>query len=455
MRPSPDTIAAIRFGYGFHPRQTPPAGPRDLLDQVEAGVRNPVEGLGGLSLEERAAFMVEFRKLYKANKNDSLRAEMKAVNKKIAGALARDRLLRVTASVRSPYGFFERLAWFWADHFAVAATTRPMRCFAARFEADAIRPHVAGSFRDMLRASSLHPAMLIFLNQNSSMGPNSGPGMNRGKGLNENLAREIIELHTLGVGADYTQADIRQFAELLTGLGTKGADGDYVFRPRFAEPGPETVLGRTYGGDPAEIGDILQALDDLADHPATARHIAIKLTRHFVADDPPEAVVSQVERAFRASRGDLMETYAALLDHEESWTSFGAKVKQPFDFVVSALRATDARRPEAQAFYRLDAGDSRIDKTLKRMNQEVMKPPGPQGWPEEAEAWITPQGLAERIEFASDLGRAVEARLDPRDFVESALGELASDETRFAALRAAERWEGLAFVMASPEFNRR
>ncbi len=455
MRPSQETIAAIRFGYGFHPRETPPSGPRALMDQVEAGAHKPVDGLGGPVVRERAELFMSWRKLRRANKNDSLRPQMKVIDKSIRRLLLNDQFRRIAAPIHSPYGFFERLSWFWADHFSIAANTRHMRCYAGRFEPDAIRPHVAGRFRDMLRASSLHPAMISFLNQNSSVGPNSPRGMEKGKGLNENLAREIIELHTLGVGADYSQDDIRQFAELLTGLGVNGRTGEAAFRPRLAEPGTEAVLGATYGGDPARLDDILQALDDLADHPATARHIAWKLARHFVSDDPPEDLMAQVEGAFRASGGDLMETYAALLDHEASWTSFGAKVKQPFDFVVSALRAVGARKEDLREFSRLGAGEERIDKTLERMGQDVLAPPGPQGWPEEAEAWITPQGLAERLQFASLLGRRTESRLDPRDFIETAVGELASDETRFAALRAAERWEGLAFVMASPEFNRR
>ena len=448
-------IAAARFGYGLHPGQRAPQDAADLMEGVFAGA--DVSGaLGGEPLETRAGLFNRFVELRRTNKDNSNRPKMKKLNKRIGDIYRADVARRIAQPIASPHGFYERLAWFWGDHFAVAANTIQQKAYTGRFEADAIRPHIAGRFSDMLRASSLHPAMLLFLNQNRSAGPNADKSQRRNRGLNENLAREIIELHTLGVGADYTQTDVRQFAELLTGLTFRRQDGEQVFRPGLAEPGAETVLGRTYGGaGKASLDDILAALDDMANHPATARHIAWKLARHFIADDPPEDLVRSMERAFTRSRGDLPAVYEAMLDHPESWASYGAKVKQPFDFVVSSLRAVGARERDVAMAVRRKRGGLRAPQRIKGMNQSVYQPPGPHGWPEEAEAWITPQGLAERLEWASVLGRYTEGRVDPRGLLDDALAGHASEETRFAATRAAERWEGIAFVLASPEFNRR
>ncbi|MEL6793301.1 MAG: DUF1800 domain-containing protein, partial [Pseudomonadota bacterium] len=357
--------------------------------------------------------------------------------------------------MRSPHGFYERLAWFWGDHFAVSGKNFRNRALVGRFEADAIRPNLSGRFADLLRAASLHPSMLIFLDQHKSIGPNSKAGLNRGRGLNENLAREILELHTLGVGAGYTQADVTEFAELLTGVTFKMGDAKLSFRKNRAEPGAELVLGELYGGGPPRLRDVLAALDDLAAHPDTARHIARKLAVHFVADEPDEALVARMEDVYLRSDGDLSAVYAAMLDHPAAWASYGAKVRQPFDFVVATLRAADPSKGELDRIAQRRKGERRLNEVLENMGQPVYRPPGPQGWEEASSHWITPQGLTTRLNWASHIGQVMERRLDPRDLLETALGDAARDATKFAATNAAERWEGVAFVFASPEFNRR
>jgi len=371
--------------------------------------------------------------------------------------LAADRSARIATAVLSPDGFYERLVWFWTDHFAISAAgaggDRRMTSITPAFEVDAIRPHVPGSFAALLRAAVKHPAMMKYLGQSASFGPNSKLGRERDRGLNENLAREILELHTLGVGANYNQTDVREFAELLTGLTSDIATGRMIFQPERAEPGAETILGKTYGGAPvASLTEIDAALDDLAVHPATARHIARKLAAHFVADEPAPDLVAYLEEAFRLHDGDLMAVYAALLEHPASWSDISGKVRQPFDYVVASLRATG---PADVADLAL--GDPPIDPVaaLTRMNQPIWSPPGPDGWPEAAGSWISPPGLTARIEWASQLGVALESRVDPNTFVDVALGPLARRETRAAVRAAAERWEGIALVLASPEFNRR
>ncbi len=454
MGPSAQTIAAIRFGYGFHPDQVPPRDADDLMRSLAPGAAFAPD-LGGPPMAVRARMFQTFFDLRARNRNNDLKPKMRTANREIQAMFRADLNRRIFTPVRSPYGFYERLAWFWGDHFAVTGAALKARSMIGRFEADTIRPHIAGRFSDMLRAASTHPSMLDFLNQTNSVGPNSVVGRRREVGLNENLAREIIELHTLGVSATYTQNDVRQFAELLTGLTYEPDTGAMMFTPRRAEPGAEEVLGVSYGGQEPRIDDIYRALDDLAVHPATARHIAEKLARHFTSDDPSASLIGAMEAAFIRSDGDLPTVYAALLDHPDSWASFGQKVKQPFDFVVSSIRATGPTAADMADFGGDENKGRSAFRALRRMNQMPYTPPGPQGWPEAPDAWITPQGLTERISWASNIARAVENRIDPRDFVETALTDHITEETLFAATRAAERWEGIALVLASPKFNRR
>lgn len=413
------------------------------------------DDLGGPTVGERTAMFRAFAKARRAAKTSGDRSQLRAERRAIEQMHRRDRERRILTPLRSPYGFFERLAWFWADHFAVAGRDLRARALVGRFEADAIRPHIAGSFRDLLRAAALHPAMLVFLDQNRSVGPNSRVGLKRGRGLNENLAREILELHTLGVGAGYTQDDVREFAELLTGVSFAMEGGRLTFLPNRAEPGAEIVLGKSYGGGAPRLEDVYLALDDLADHPQTARHIARKLAVHFTADEPDAALVAHMEAAFLRSGGDLPSVYGAMLEHPASWSAYGAKVRQPFDFAVAALRAIDPDDRELDLIGERKNGERRLAAALDAMGQPVYRPPGPQGWREASAHWITPQGLTARLRWASHLGRTMERRLDPRDLLRTALGDSAREATRFAAVNAAERWEGLAFVFASPEFNRR
>ncbi|MBA3325626.1 MAG: DUF1800 domain-containing protein [Rhodobacteraceae bacterium] len=448
MTPPYESIAAVRFCYGFRPGEAR-AGPEALLKGVARGARHA--GRAQSTLPGRMKDYATFARLRRSPHAGS-EPEQRAARSALDRRFALDSSERVRQAVLSPHGFYERLVWFWADHFTVVARNRRGNAVVPSFEVDAIRPHVAGTFAGLLRAAVSHPAMLEYFGQARSTGPGSQVGLEQGVGLNENLAREVLELHTLGVGADYAQDDVRQFAELLTGLAVDRRTGEMAFRADMAEPGDETVLGRSYGGARERARHIDAALDDLSKHPATARHIARKLAVHFVADAPDEGLVAHLEAAYRRDGGELMPVYAALLEHPASWDRLGAKVRQPFDFVVATLRTAGTDHLTA-----LEDADQAPDPVaaLRRMNQPLWGAPGPDGWPEAPEAWISPPGLTARIAWASLIGQALAPRVDPRDFIETALGELARDETRVAARVAAERWEGIALVLASPEFNRR
>ena len=306
----------------------------------------------------------------------------------------------------------------------------------------------------MLIATTTHPMMLHFLDQSSSIGPQSRRAKvsDKQRGLNENLARELLELHTLGVGSAYGQEDVTQLAALLTGL--RVTPNGFRFNPSLAEPGAEVVLGASYGGGAARLADIDAALDDLALHPDTARHLATKLVAHFISDTPDPGMITAMSDAYLAADGDMMALYKTMLDHPASWGTRLEKVKPPFDYVVSSLRALSVIPKALDALNRKDLRNG-IAQPLIAMGQTPARPPGPDGWPETADAWITPALLTARIEWSAGLARLFAEDLDPRTFLETALGGLASRNLTFAAAGAETRWEGVAVVLASPEFNRR
>ncbi len=464
------TIAAIRFGYGLGPRR-PPETPDTLLANLgtvpDAAGKFPV-----MPTSEAVRMARDLRRKEKlAAKRGGKSGAAGAKTRANAASAADDpvkaarRKLRLEAGrglvhgmarildARSALG--ERLVWFWADHFTAVPKNQVMRLAAPAYIDEAIRPHVTGRFADMLKAVVTHPFMLFYLDQVVSAGPNSAAGKRRGAGLNENLAREVMELHTLGVGAPYGQDDVRQLAELMTGLTLSRKTFAFEFNPRMAEPGAETVLGKAYGGGKPRLDDILQALENLAAHPATARHIARKLAVHFVSDTPDAALVDALEAAYRRSDGDLMAVYSALLEHPLSWGDIGGKAKQPFDFIASALVALGISGDELAKLKPREL-DALLFRSLAAMGQPFMQARGPDGWPEEAEAWITPQGLAARIDWATQVAARIGNRVgDAGRFLDTTLADAAGERLRWAVQQVESASDGVALVFASAEFNRR
>ena len=428
---------AIRFGFGL-PAPDPAValtGP-DLAAQVWAGV----------ALTEIAPVLAAYRTARKAKDEAGTKAAHRASDAlALRGAKA---ILARAIGTSDPYR--ERLVAFWADHFTVTARSRLDRALPSILIDEAIRPHVTGRFADMLRAVITHSVMLTYLNQDASYGPSSPRGKRLNKGLNENLARELLELHTLGVGAGYGQADVRELAKLLTGLSVT-ADG-FAFDRKRSEPGPETVLGVTYRGKGPT--PILQALDDLAAHPETARHIAGKLAVHFVADAPDPALSAALAAVFQDTGGDLGAVGQALLAHPKADGAW-EKARQPFDFMAAAFRSLGVTPQQVldlppKVFHRL------ILAPLAAMGQPFQQAPGPDGWPEAAADWITPPGLAARIDWAMQAPQRLQRPLpDPRAFVATALGPRAGERLIWAVAAAESARDGVGLVLASPEFNRR
>ena len=353
---------------------------------------------------------------------------------------------RFDAAVGADVGFVERLVWFWSNHFCISADK--IVSMAGAYEREAIRPHVLSRFADMLTAVESHPAMLFYLDNVQSMGPDSTAGINRDKGLNENLAREILELHTLGVRSGYSQKDVTSFANVLTGwtwigLGEPIHGGEFVFVERLHEPGAQIVLGKRYAESGVEQGRAVLA--DLARHPATAQHIALKLARHFVADEPPPSLVTKLENTFKDSDGDLKQVAVALVSAEEAWTPQRTKLKPPAEWIVGMLRLIGL--PPNMPIGRFIGSQTQL-------GQALWRPPAPNGYPDTEAAWV--DGVPHRLDIANGFAGQVAANnKDPRALIDDALGPLASPETREAIARAESRPQALALLVMAPEFLRR
>lgn len=457
-------IAAIRFGMGRSPVIADPGSVDDMLARLagpdRAAEAHPIPGLATVTptvqdFRDANAIRRETRGTDRAEEGEEA---FRRVRRAIANTQERSAMATLARAVTTQDGLRERLTAFWANHFTVRAKQGFVRHLVTPYVADAIRPHLTGRFSDMLTAVVTHPVMLAYLDQAQSVGPNSTLGSRRGRGLNENLARELFELHTLGAGGGYSQNDVTQMAELLTGMTVTGA-GAFDFRRDMVEPGPEYVLGREYGGmRRGQLEAIGDALADLAVHPDTARHLAGKLAAHFVADDPPADLVAALEARWRDTGGDLMAVTEALLRHPAAWAPEPRKVKPPLDFMLSALRGLRPVAVSPPPLPRLDGSGFRtlFERPLQEMGQPWEQPPGPDGWPDRAEAWVTPQGMAARITWAMDApGAVLDALPDPRAFVDTVLGPDAPQAVRFAAGAAESVPEGIGIVLVSAAFQRR
>lgn len=357
---------------------------------------------------------------------------------------------RLKAQVDAGVGFVERLVAFWSNHFAVSvAKDQFVRVAAGPFEREAIRPHVLGRFADMVRAVERHPAMLHYLDNQQSVGPDSKAGQNRRRGLNENLAREILELHTLGVGSGYTQADVTSFARVITGWtvagrdGKQGPPGSFVFNAAAHQPGPATVFGRTYAQEGEAQGDAVIA--DLARTPATARHVATKLVAHFVADRPPQRLVDRIAAVFLDTDGDLKAVALALLGDDEAWSAPATKLRTPNEFLVAMMRATGTLPP--------DPGP--VLHSLNALGQPLWQPSGPNGFPDTVAAWAAPEAMKLRLDVAFAAAGRVRDIGHPISVLDSTIGLAALPDTREAVSRAETRQQALTLVFMSPEFQRR
>jgi len=465
-QPFDAAIAANRFGLGARPGELNAIG-SDGRDWLRAQLRGAPPAIADAELSASQQILAQAL---------ALRAEQRA--QRHAGADAKPdteaqqklpQFLRpiyaseVTArfrtAVSSERPFLERLTQFWSNHFAVSLDKPFLAGLAGSFEREAIRPRVLGNFADLLLAAETHPAMLLYLDNHLSVGPHSELAQRRGRraplrriGINENLAREILELHTLGVGGGYTQKDVTTFAEVITGWSIGGAaggrfaggePGKFLFRAEQHEPGAKVVLDRRYadGG----YGQGVAVLGDLAVHPSTARFIATKLARHFIADEPPPPAVTRLAGAFMASSGDLPTVYRALIDSREAWAQPLAKYKTPADYILSGYRAltlpVDAQHAPLAPY--------------ELLGQRTWSPGSPAGWPDRSADWDGASALMKRIEWADAVGQRVGNRADAVKLAPQLLGENLSGATASAVAHAASAAQAVTLLLAAPEFMRR
>jgi len=482
------TIALNRFGLGARPDDEPPADPkRWLLQQLDHFEPRPkalaqvpdrayvVQQLGDyLAAQQMAgrarrqsqaamtAASVPSAPQFQQTEQDAQAGELK---KYLMKTIREDYLVmnsaRLNSALTTANPFTERLVHFWANHFAVSVDKLPVIGLAGLLEFEAIRPNVLGRFSDMLLAVEQHPAMLVYLDQAQSIGPDSQAGYFaalRGRkqlGLNENLAREIMELHTLGVRTGYSQADVTEFARALTGWTVSGlgrgpaarliggTPGQFQFAATLHEPGTRTIMGKRY----EQYGEAQAKaiLFDLASSPATAKHLAMKLARHFAGDDPPPALVDRLSRAYLASGGDLPTVYRALIESPEPWTPRSVKFKNPWEWSVSAMRAVGTRELEPAAA----AG------VLRQLGQPTWQPGSPAGWDDIAASWAGPDALVRRVEVAQRIADKAGSTVDARALAEKLYPASLGEATRTAIARAESPAEGLALLLVSPEFVRR
>ncbi len=429
-----DTHAAqamIRFGLGRRGAEPVPADPAAWLAAQLDGPDPVLAAPGHSAADGLLAIRQQRRNKGDPNKGTPIRDVFKADSEQ-----AFDLVLTTDAPFR------ERLVWFWANHFTVSIRRPECAALAGAFVREAIRPHVNGRFGEMLLAVMRHPAMLLYLDNAQSIGPDSRAGERQHKGLNENLARESLELHTVSPAAGYTQADVTEYAKILTGWSTdmQGEPPGFLFRPFAHEPGEKVLMNRHF---PAGEEGGVAALAWLAEHPATCRHLAQKLARHFVADQPPDAVVARLAHTLQQTHGDLKAVSLELVRMPEAWTPLG-KLRSPAEYVVAVLRALDLpedKRPNVQG-------------VLSGLGQPFFSAPLPNGWPDTAADWAGPEAILRRIDWAYSVSGRAGAR-DPAEIADASLGPLLPAATLEDIQRAGSRREGFSLLFASPEFMRR
>ena len=419
-------VALARFGLGARLGEAPPSDPAawlaaqlDKPDPAAAPHPDSAAGLAALLADRRA------------KRSGAAGGQVRALFR--AAGDAESASLRTAAMP-----FRERLVWFWANHFTVSLRRPPVHAVAFAYVREAIRPHVTGRFADMLLAVARHPAMLLYLDNAASIGPDSPAGRLAGRGLNENFARECLELHTVGRDAGYTQADVTSFAAMLTGWGLdlQAPDPGFRFFPRRHQPGAKTLMGRTY--PEGEAGGEA-ALRWLGTHPATYRRLAGTLARHFMADAPPPDAVRRLAAVLHDSGGDLRLTGHALLREPAAWRP-AQKLRTPFDYAVATLRALDQ--------------PADLLAVTTRLGQPWLTAPLPDGWADDAATWGDGELLLRRADWALAVAGHAEA-FDAEAVAAATLGPLANDATLAAVRRAGSRREALALLLASPDFQRR
>lgn len=477
---TPAAIAVNRFGLGFSPAPNGvPLANNGTISDAKQWLTAQINHYQALPIAwQKQANTLTSLENYQQNQQamkqvdgDEKKDAKRLLRKEIRDDYQLAVIARAESALDTPTPFIERLVHFWANHFAISIEKPAITELAGAFELEAIRPYVLGNFVDLLLAVEKHPAMLMYLDQVKSIGPNSpatarlaqradDSQQDKKRGLNENLAREIMELHTLGVRSGYTQADVTEFARALTGwnivsLANTNAQNNrrnqaietgvngFTFRPILHEPGDRVVLGRSYNQSGKNQAEAI--LRDFASSTATATHIATKLARHFVSDTPPEVLVQRLAQVFLNEGGNLSQVYHVLIGAPESWQATATKFKTPWEWAISSLRGLG----------RQNMNNINIAQIMNQLGQPVWRPGSPAGYDDIAEAWAAPNALLRRVELAQRLANPLGDKIDARMLSEQLLMGVISTQTQTAITRSESAATGLALLLVSPEFLRR
>ena len=440
-------IAFQRFGFGARP-----GGPARIGSDPQAAIVAEVKTRNIALINDPE--LPNYRTACSQSQMDFSRAE--DIRRKELGA-------RIDKHMSVEIGFVERLVVFWANHFSMTVNkSGAVRGTLGQWERDVVRANVLGNFADMLHGTIEHPAMLSYLDNADSIGPNSQAGQQWGAGFNENLAREVLELHTLGSGSGYTEADVAAFANILTGWsyvrgweadgnyngGNKRNRGQFIFRSSWHQPGTIRFMGRSY---PA-IGkrQAMRVLDRLAVHPATAEHIAFKLVRHFITDEPTPDMVEPLKQRFLNTGGNLKAVALALLDLPEAWSMPLTKLRTPYETAVAQYRALGRRYEDDDSIWE-------FTEPLRALNNTPWESPSPEGYADETLKWLSPDAMRIRLDVAQYRNWATVGtyngnviRLADRIF-----GKALSRQTRERLGGIGNDNNALTILFSSPEFQRR
>jgi uncharacterized protein (DUF1800 family) len=457
-------IALNKFGFGV--------GPNDMQAVQDQGGVMPwldIQIKYGASYATRlsghtkaSGELLEEYRTAQRSKDQKLIRETRQSQRK---ALQSEILARMGQAAMSFAPFAERLLHFWSNHFTVSGQGKALITgMLGAYEREAIRPHIFGKFEDMLLAVEQHPAMLIYLDNHQSVGPNSVLGKRRNRGLNENLAREILELHTLGVNGGYSQHDVIQLAKIITGWSIKnpkqqGGPG-FMFQHNMHELGQKQLLGKIYGSSQPHKDrrqamvnaqrEGHDALKDLARHPATAEFIAIKLARHFISDQPPRSAIDALRKDFLRTGGELKSLYTTLINLPELWKSPFLKYKPPHEYLISVLRMSGVNINENEQF----AGF--IRQALTMMDHKPFMALSPAGWGDTEADWLSPDSLMNRIDWVHSFTNRYNDWDDmPIDFAKKRIGMVATPKELTAIAQAPSKKDGYALTLLSSYMMRR
>jgi len=445
-------IAVHRFGLGARPGEIDAAGadPKAwLAAQIGAPAEQPVAPDGTQfpdsgTLVRQEQEMIAERRALKAGDPDAEKklagGRLKIFTDEMAGRF------KLGFTTRRP--FAEHLVWFWTNHFTVSTTAGRTLNFCGAFEREAIRPYVADKFENMLLAVASHPAMLVYLNNNASIGPDSPAGQRTGRGRNENLGRELMELYSLGVDGGYTQADVIALANILTGWSLDpGTRSGFGFFPSRHQPGAQMLRGKRYSPD---LKGGIQAIRDLAHDPHTAHHLATKFATYFIADEPSPQSVARLESVFNKTGGDLKALAIAAVEDDAAWEARPQKMRSPVEYVTAGYRLLNLPGNDT---------DGRLTRAAmagaRGMGEFPMTASSPKGWPLTSEAWSGPDALLTRIEWAKQVGGRMAAGFNAASVADEGMGPLVAPATRTAMARAETQGDALALLISSPEFQRR